>query len=89
MLKFIAFAVEVINGIRIVLSPFIAGIILGSLAVLGIEGIWGKILGVLLGCTGLILGIYWAVVIAKRKGTTNFMSKVDASPDLDKQEKQS
>ncbi|NGF75617.1 hypothetical protein G5B10_06970 [Fluviicola sp. SGL-29] len=86
MLKFIAFIIELMNGLHIMLSPFLAGLILGVLAVIGIEGVWGEVIGISLFCTGLILGIYWAAVVAKRKGTTNFMSKVNASPDLDKQD---
>ena len=30
-----------------------------------------------------ILGIYWANKVSKKYGATNFISKVDASPDID------
>lgn len=89
MFKIIAYTIELMNGIRIVLSPFIAGLLLGVWAVFGIEGTVGEILGISFGCIGLIIGIYWAVSVAKQKGTTNFMSKVDASPDLDRKDKRS
>lgn len=89
MLKILAYIIECMNGIRIALSPFIAGIILGMLAIFGIEGTMGKVLGILFICTGLMVGVYWAVSVAKRKGTTNFISKVDASPDIDKLDKRS
>lgn len=89
MLKFIAFTIELMNGLYIMLSPFLAGLILGALAVVGIEGVWGEVIGISLFCIGLIVGIYWAVSVAKKKGTTNFMSKINASPDLDEQDKES
>lgn len=82
VLKVIAFFVELINWFRIVLSPTILGVILGLLIHASSPNINGKILCLALGCIGLIIGIIWACRTWKR-GTSNFISKIDSSSDLD------
>ena len=49
----------------------------------GVGGTSGILFGGFVALCGLILGIMWATRIWKKQGTSTFMSRVNASPDLD------
>jgi len=49
----------------------------------GVGGTSGILIGGFVVLCGLILGIMWATRIWKKQGTSTFMSRVNASPDLD------
>lgn len=75
--------IEVLCWLRIVASPTIMGGIAGFLLWKGVGGASGILFGGLVALCGLILGIMWAIRIWKKQGTSTFMSRVNASPDLD------
>lgn len=83
MFKFLAFLIEVFNWIRIVLSPTLIGCIIGVLIYSSNEHTTGLIIGGTFCLAGFVVGIIWATKIWKRKGTTQFMSRIYASPDID------
>ena len=74
---------EIAGWIQIVFSPLLAGIIVGALVYLAIGGTAGIILAILVSIIGLITGIVWANKIRKKTGTMHFISRVNASPELD------
>lgn len=69
----------------IVLSPTFIGCIFGGLVFLAMNRTpLGLCLWAALGILGLALGIYWAERIRKGTGTFWFLSRIMASPDIDK-----
>jgi hypothetical protein len=83
MLKTVAYFIEIINWFKIVLSPTILGVILGYIIYYNFPTNYGLVASIALSSLGLILGILWANKIWKSKGTSFFMSRVEASPDID------
>ncbi len=83
MFKFISFLVEFINWIRIVSSPTLIGLIVGGVFYYFFQNPIGKVLWVICAIIGFILGIIWASSIWRKQGTTTFLSKIIATPDLD------
>ena len=83
MLKTIAYFIEIINWLKIVLSPTLLGVILGYIIYYNFPTHYGLVASISLSGLGLILGILWANKIWKSKGTSFFMSRVEASPDID------
>lgn len=75
--------IETVNWLKIVLSPTLVGGILGFVVMLAVEGTMGKIVFGILMATGLVLGIVLANSIKKKYGTTHFVSRTNASPDID------
>jgi hypothetical protein len=83
MFKVLAFLIEVVNWIRIVLSPTLIGGIIGVLIYSSNENTTGLFIGGTFCLAGFVVGIIWATKVWKRKGTTQFMSRIHASPDID------
>lgn len=77
---------EVIGWIRIVLSPIIISLVLGALVYINFENTAGLIVSILLMALGVFLGIRMANRAWKKKGTISFLSRVMATPELDKPE---
>lgn len=78
------FFIESINWLRIVVSPALIGLITGGIVYLYNPNLTGKVIGIIIALTGLIIGIIWASNIWKTMGTTNFFSGVRVPPDQDK-----
>jgi F0F1-type ATP synthase assembly protein I len=85
-LNFFDKAIEAIGWLQIIASPFIGGIIVGGIIYLLIRNTLGVVIAILFACTGLITGIVLANRISRKSGTIDFMSRVDASPELDNTE---
>ncbi|MCQ4034551.1 hypothetical protein [Kaistella montana] len=76
--------IEWINWIKIVLSPTILSAIIGVAIYLSMENkTTGIFLLVFINAIGFGLGILWANKIKKKHGSTHFISRTDASPDID------
>ncbi|MBL7765760.1 MAG: hypothetical protein JNJ58_06695 [Chitinophagaceae bacterium] len=75
--------IEVLHWGKIAASPTLIGGILGWIVYLKFPGMLGMILGVSLALAGLIFGIIWATRVWKEVGTTTFMSRLIATPELD------
>ncbi len=76
--------IEVLCWLRIAASPTILGIVLGFLMLKAFGQPYGIWAGASVAVAGLLVGIVWATRVWKKKGTSNFMSRMDASPDFDK-----
>ena len=73
----------VINFLWIVASPTIFGIIIGGLIYNANQTLPFLIIGLFFALTGFVLGIIWGINVWKKHGTTLYMSRLQASPDLD------
>ncbi|TSJ47937.1 hypothetical protein [Fluviicola chungangensis] len=73
---------EGIAWLQIVASPTLIGVVLGILA--GLAGNGG--LGIVIGVTGLIIGVLWATRVSKKEGAVRFISRAMATPELDGEE---
>lgn len=76
---------ELISWFRIAVSPFLIGTLIGGIVYLKM-GEEGFVPGIVITAIGGILGLLWATKIWKKQGTTNFISRSDASPELDKKQ---
>jgi hypothetical protein len=83
-MKVIALFVEVFSWIKIVLSPTLAAAILAGIIVYNKQDETGIAIGVSVISAGFIIGVVWAVYIWRKYGTTNFLSRISASPERNK-----
>ena len=74
---------EIMGWIQIVASPLLIATIIGFIVYVSRPNTTRLIIGIAIVVIGLIIGIIWATKIMKTKGTIHFMSRVDASPELD------
>ncbi|GGP01682.1 hypothetical protein GCM10010992_03040 [Cloacibacterium rupense] len=72
--------IDAIYWIEIVASPTIIGLAIGYACKYYLES---SFLFGFFTISGIILGIKFANKIAKTKGTTEFISRISASPDID------
>lgn len=87
MHKFFELVTEIIGWIQIVLAPTLLGLIIGLIVYYNVENIYGLVIGSLIALLSLILGIILATKKIKTTGTLHFLSRVSATPELDKIEK--
>lgn len=83
LIKLLAFAIESWSWLKIVASPTLIGCLLGAVLYFSAPGIPGQVGGFACVVVGIVSGVVWANRIWKREGTTTFLSKTEASPDLD------
>jgi hypothetical protein len=81
-------AFEIIGWIQIAISPTIIGAIIAFFVYSSNKSKAGFIIAIIIFFAGLILGAIWATSVSKKKGTIFFMSRVSASPELDKKEEE-
>jgi hypothetical protein len=78
---------ELLSSIRIIASPTMIGAIAGACVYLYKPGTTRLFIACGLGAAGLIIGIVWAVRVQKKYGATEYMAKLDGSPELDMRDK--
>jgi hypothetical protein len=86
MHKILKLVTEIIGWIQIALSPTFFGLIIGFIVYNNFENIYGLIIGIIIALLGLIFGIILATKKFKTSGTIHFLSRVSATPELDKDE---
>ena len=75
---------EIVGWIQIVASPLLLAAIIGFLVYISKPNTIRLIIGIVIVIVGLMVGIIWATKIWKgKKGTIHFISRVNASPELD------
>jgi hypothetical protein len=90
MSKFLERISEIIGWIGIAISPTLIGILSGIFIYYSNPGRERLILSISVGTVGLIIGIIWATKVYKSKnGTVWFLSRISATPELDKSEEES
>lgn len=76
--------IEWINWFKIVLSPILLFAIIGVAFKFSFENeTLGNYLFAICLLLGITVGILWANRTKKKHGTTHFISRTDASPDID------
>lgn len=76
---------EVLGWFRIVLSPLLCAILAGIVIYRNYPNQNGMIAAAAICLAGLFIGILWANRQLKGKGTIHFLSRVMATPELDKE----
>lgn len=85
MIKFFEKAAEFLYGAQIAISPLLIFSAIGAVVYLREPTPNRLILAVILAIVGLAIGIAWAIHIHKKRGTVEFMSKLQSSQDMDTQ----
>lgn len=75
---------ESIGWLQIVAFPLFIGVIIGAIIYFPNPTTTRLVLGIIVATLGLVIGVIWATKQWKRKGTIWFMSRIMASPELDK-----
>ena len=76
--------IEWIKWFKIVLSPTLLFGVIGVILKFSLENeTFGNCLFALCLLLGITAGILWANKVKKKHGTTHFISRTDASPDID------
>ena len=78
------FFTETIGWLQIVVSPLLIGLVIGGLIYFTDPNTTRLMIGIIVALAGLIIGIIWATKQWKGKGTIWFMSRIIATPELDK-----
>ncbi|MNQ64207.1 hypothetical protein D3C85_786210 [compost metagenome] len=84
MHKIFELITEIVGWVQIALSPTLIGLGTGYIVYYNFENTFGLICGVVLTIIGLIFGIILATKKFKTTGTIHFLSRVSATPELDK-----
>lgn len=84
MHKFFEVAMEIWGWIRIMLSPLLGGCLIGLAIYYYYPTVVSMVIGIFLVLVGLIVGILLATRIWKKYGTMRFLSRISATPELDK-----
>lgn len=84
MFKVIEFILEVLGWLQIVAGPFFLGLVIGAIIYFPDPTINKLITGICVSVFGLGVGIFWAIRAWKNGGTIKFISRISATPDLDK-----
>ena len=83
------FITEGIGWLQIVASPLLIGLVIGAIIYLTEPNTTRLIIGVIVATAGLVIGMIWATKQWKGKGTIWFMSRIMATPELDKPDEES
>ncbi|MBL0288993.1 MAG: hypothetical protein IPQ19_16835 [Bacteroidetes bacterium] len=85
MHKILDYLTKVIGWLQIVASPLLFGLGIGAIIFFPNPTTTRLIIGISIATLGLVMGIFLATKIWKTKeGTIGFMSKILATPELDK-----
>jgi len=79
---------EILSGLKIIAAPFLVGLIVGALIYLSHPSTARLIIAGFVVAVGLVLGIVWAIKVHKTTGTLQYMSKLIATPELDKDDEE-
>jgi hypothetical protein len=81
--KIAGFCIAILNFIRILMSPFLIGTVFGGLIYLAFKSTFSLVIGIFFSLVGLLIGIFWAINVWKKTGTTEYIGRLYASRDLD------
>ncbi len=87
MFKIFEKITEVIGWLQIVISPTLLGFSIGCVIYYTIQNLTGLICGVIVSIIGFLFGIVLATKKFKTIGTVQFLSRVIATPELDRKDK--
>jgi disulfide bond formation protein DsbB len=84
MFRILEKIMELLGWFQIVISPTLIGLGIGCIVYFNFQNLAGLILGIIISIIGLISGIVLATKKLKTTGTIHFLSRVSATPELDK-----
>ena len=87
MEKIFYFFIELLGWVLIAACPTFIGAIISAIIYFNMLNMLGVVLASIILFFGLLLGIIWATLVWKREGTNHFLSRIIATPDLDKNDK--
>lgn len=83
MPKFFEFIIEAFGWLQIFASPFLIGSGIGAAVYFSNPTFARLVTGICIAVAGLVAGAVWATKICKKKGTNWFLSRINATPELD------
>ena len=83
VLKFIEKSIDHFNYLKIMASPTLIGAILGVIIYANKTDQLGLTLAAVVTIIGIVCGILLANYAKRKMGTTEFIARVNASPDID------
>ena len=86
MYKIFELTTEIVGWILIALSPALLGIAFGIGIYYNFPNTIGMVIGIFVAVIGIIIGMIWATKKFKTTGTIHFLSRVSATPELDRKE---
>lgn len=90
MIKLLAKIIEAYGWLSIMASPLLIGIAVGVIVYAYNQNLTGIIIGASISLLGLIIGVIWATKVWRSKqGTIQFLSRIMATPELEKNDEQS
>lgn len=75
---------EIVGWLQIVVSATILSFLVGCVIYICLQGAAGLVLGIAIVILGMFLGVTFATRKYKTTGTIDLLSKVSATPELDK-----
>lgn len=82
-MNFFDYSFEVIGWLQIAASPLLFGLIIGACIYFSNPNDTRMALAILVVVAGLVTGIVFATRVWRKQGTMHFVSRVNASPELD------
>jgi hypothetical protein len=77
------FLSELVGWLQIVASPFLIGAAVGAVIYFTDPTALRLGIGIAVAAVGLVIGIIWATITWRRRGTMSFLSRTMATPELD------
>jgi hypothetical protein len=82
MMRILEIFVEILSWLRIMASPLIIGVGVGILVYDNNPNNTGMAIGIIISLISLLVGIIGATKVWRKTGTSNFMSRINATPEL-------
>ncbi len=82
-MKFLEKLIAFFNYLKIAASPTLFGFIISAIVYANKPDTVGQILAIIIAISGIVCGVLLANWAKRKVGTTEFMSRINASPDLD------
>ncbi len=82
MMRILEIFVEILSWLRIMVSPLIIGVGVGILVYDNNPNNSGMAIGIIISLLGLLVGIIGATKVWRKTGTSNFMSRVNSTPEF-------
>jgi hypothetical protein len=79
---------EIIGWLQITASPLLIGLLTGAVIYFLNPNLLTLIIGSIITATGFIIGIIWATRVWRKHGTMHFLSRIMATPELDKNDEE-
>ena len=83
-MKVLAFLIDICSWLKIIASPFLIAVVRAIIIYLYVSGTLGLVLSVSMLLFGLVVGVILALRIWEKQGTTTFLARIHATPELDK-----